>query len=85
MTTNAWRTLMLALMCATALLLAGCGGGDDDAQKAAPAAEATAETATEAATDAAVQMATHDCDGGCGMKAVPMDQHTVIDAQGEEE
>nr|MEE4266664.1 hypothetical protein [Candidatus Krumholzibacteria bacterium] len=61
---------ILVLMGLLALLLAaGCGGGDETA---ADKVEAAAEDA---------QVATHDCDGGCGMKAVPVDQLTEKDGK----
>ena len=66
------------------LLIVGCGdGGGDTAsqtESAAPAEEAApAETAAETATETATEtVAMHDCDGGCGMKAMPEDQMTEI-------
>lgn len=63
--------MILALL--TLFLAAGCGGGSettaDEAAKAADAAASTAET----------QVAVHDCDGGCGMTKVPVDQLTQVD------
>ena len=61
-----WMIIM-ALM--SLFLVAGCGGDSD-----------TAENAAEKATEE-VQVATHDCDGGCGMKDVPKDQLTEIDGK----
>ena len=53
-------------------LVVGCGGGDGEqaaeAEKAAPAADATV-------------VAVHDCDGACGMKDVPVDKMTVVDGK----
>jgi len=72
MMTHGMKTLLLALLCALALLLAGCGGGGDDA-------ESTTEQAAESAADAAAEIAVHDCDGACGMKDVPLDQLTKVD------
>ncbi len=64
---------MIVLAAALVLLLAvigGCGGGQTD------------EAATPPATGDATQLAeTHDCDGGCGMKAVPLDKLTEINGK----
>jgi len=72
----------LITLLAFGLLIAGCGGGDDNgtqAESAAPAEEAApAETATDATTEV---VATHDCAGGCGMKAVPEDKMTEVDGK----
>ena len=69
-------TILIILLCSL-FLLAGCSGGDDaatTAEEAAPAAETT--PATEAAPTETV--ATHDCDGACGMKDVPEDKLTEV-------
>ncbi len=59
-------TLSLILMLSLTLLpLAGCGDGDGGGEKAQKSEVA----------------ATHDCDGGCGMKDVPMDQLTKVDGK----
>lgn len=64
-------TLMMVMLLGLGLL-AGCGGGEaEQAEQAAPATEAAAD----------VQVATHDCDGGCGMTAVPVDKMTVVDGK----
>lgn len=62
-------------------LVAGCGG--DDAQtKDTPAAEqAIPEQNAEPAATPTETAAVHDCDGGCGMKDVPVDQLTEIDGK----
>ena len=62
---------MMVILSALALMLAlvafaGCG-------------DKAAETETEKADTPVV--ATHDCDGGCGMKAMPADQTTEIDGK----
>lgn len=57
----------LMLFSLSLLPLAGCGGGNaEQAEKAKPGIEVAA---------------THDCDGGCGMKDVPMDQLTEVDGK----
>jgi ABC-type enterochelin transport system substrate-binding protein len=61
----------LAILVAALFLMTACGGGDE----ATTQAEDTAP-ATEAAPAEAV--AVHDCDGGCGMKAVPEDKMTEV-------
>jgi hypothetical protein len=73
------RKPFLILLAALLILmpaLTGCGGGESEeaatTEQAAPAAEETAPAAT---------VATHDCDGGCGMTAVPEDQLTEIDGK----
>jgi len=76
MMTHGMKTLLLALLCALALLLAGCGGGGDDAESTT---EQAVESAADAAADAAAEIAVHDCDGACGMKDVPLDQLTKVD------
>jgi hypothetical protein len=73
---------------AGAQLLCGCGGGEAEqptpaGQSAGTAAEQAAPPAPEHPTEhpAATAVATHDCDGGCGMTAVPEDQLTQIDGK----
>lgn len=57
------------------LLVAGCGGDSETT-------ETKAQTETPADNPAGeVQVATHDCDGGCGMKDVPMDHLTEKDGK----
>lgn len=67
---------ILAILLTALFLLAGCGGGDDATTQAEEAAPAT-----EAAPAAAEAVATHDCDGMCGMKDVPEDQLTEIEGK----
>ena len=65
------RSLVVLAAAVFALgLVVGCGGGGEDAA-------ATVEKADAAATEVAV----HDCDGGCGMKDVPVDEMTVVDGK----
>lgn len=59
---------LVALLCALPLL-AGCGGGEENAEPA------------EAAAEAVEAVATHDCAGGCGMKAVAEDQMKEVDGE----
>ncbi|MFO7608020.1 MAG: hypothetical protein R6X35_02305 [Candidatus Krumholzibacteriia bacterium] len=81
--------MMFVLTClAGALLLAGCGDGEaEQAEQAAPPSGQPAGTAAQPAVEhsnehpAATAVATHDCDGGCGMTAVPEDQMTEIHGQ----
>ena len=62
--------VLVIAMSAGLVLMAGCG------QKT----ETTEETpAGEAATD--TQVATHDCDGDCGMKDVPMEHLKEVDGK----
>ena len=61
--------LMFAVMFVLSLALVGCGGGGDEA------------TSAEKAQEAPAVAATHDCDGGCGMKAVPEAQLTQVDGK----
>lgn len=58
---------VLSLMAFVLLLtlVVGCGQKSDSASEADSAAKITA----------------HDCDGGCGMKDVPVDQLTEIDGK----
>jgi len=67
------KKLMLMMIVLLGLgLLAGCGGGEaEQAEQATPAVEEAAD----------VQVATHDCDGGCGMTNVPVDKMTVKDGK----
>lgn len=63
----------LTILSVMILLLApmaftGCGQNNDSADQAAESASQD-------------QVATHDCDGDCGMKDVPMDQLTEIDGK----
>ena len=65
---------ILAILVAALFLMTACGGGDDattEAEDTAPAAEAAPAEA----------VAVHDCDGGCGMKAVPEDKMTEVDGK----
>ena len=64
----------LVFLLAALFVMAGCGGGDEASTQADQA-----EPATEAAPAEAV--ATHDCAGGCGMKAVPEDKMTEVGGQ----
>lgn len=67
----------LAILVAALFLMAACGGGDEattQAEDHTPAAEATEAAPAEA-------LAVHDCDGGCGMKAVPEEKMTQIDGK----
>lgn len=64
----------LAILVAALFLMTACGGGDDattQAEDHTPAAETTEAAPAEA-------VAVHDCDGGCGMKAVPEDKMTEV-------
>ena len=70
--------IVLALVLfALPLALAGCG------EKEQAAVEAGAAVKDEAAVeiDAVEQVVAHDCDGGCGMKDVPLDQLKEIDGK----
>ena len=66
------KKTILALLGLVALLAFAVGCGEKE--EAAETANEPAETATEAVET----VATHDCDGGCGMKDVPMDQLTEV-------
>lgn len=69
-------TYSLALMAllAIGLLLSGCSGGEDT--------EATADKADPAVDSAPTEtVAAHDCEGGCGMKAVPEANMTQVDGK----
>jgi len=59
--------LMLSLV-----TVAGCGGGEEAAET---------ETAAEAETAVDAVVATHDCDGGCGMTNMTAEQTTEIDGK----
>ncbi|MCB1182475.1 hypothetical protein KDM41_03505 [bacterium] len=70
------KETIIALLAVLVLALgvAACGGGDKT--------EATAEkAAAEHAMPEAQVAETHDCDGGCGMTAVPMDKLTEINGK----
>ncbi len=69
MTIRTTRTLLLTALCALVLALGACGGGGDDATQADKAADTPAVAAT------------HDCDGACGMTAVPEAQLTQVDGK----
>ena len=76
----------LITLLALFLLIAGCGdGGEEEAtqtENVVPADEPAAAEAAEAATEAAADVvATHDCDGGCGMHGVPVDQMTEVEGK----
>ena len=58
--------ILIVALLATLILAAGCGGNTEE--QAAPAESTTTGTAAESAAET---VATHDCDGGCGMKDVP--------------
>ncbi len=61
------KNLVLIVLAASLLLaVIGCSSGDQEA-------------ANPPAADSATKVAeTHDCDGGCGMTAVPADQMTEV-------
>ena len=61
-------------------LVAGCGGGSTE-EKAAPAESAATETAAETTEAAAETVATHDCDGGCGMTGVAEAKLTEVEGK----
>lgn len=63
------KKYLLVLGLLSLIVAVGCGGEKESA-------EAQAEGTSEA-----IQVAAHDCDGGCGMKAVPMDQLTEKDGK----
>ena len=69
-------TILIIALLAVLFMAAGCGGEQAEEQ-AAPAESAATETAAETATT----VATHDCDGGCGMKDVAVDKMTEIDGK----
>ncbi len=60
--------LLMAVAMGLLLLLAGCGEGDDGAETKTTAGEATVAE-------------THDCEGACGMTAVPADKLTEVDGK----
>jgi len=60
--------ILMALAVGLLLALVGCSSGDNEA--ANPPAEAAAQVAEA-----------HDCDGGCGMTAVPMDKLTEVNGK----
>ncbi len=64
------KKMLILTAALSLLLLAGCGGGEKSAE--AEKAAATGHDAQE------TQVASHDCDGGCGMTNVPMDQLTEV-------
>ena len=64
--------VLMAVAIGLMLVVVGCSGGDNEAT------EATTEAATEATTET---VATHDCDGACGMTDVSMDHLTEIDGK----
>lgn len=66
--------ILMAASLALLLILVGCSNGADENEAATP----PAQTADEAGTQLA---AAHDCDGGCGMTAVPMDKLTQINGK----
>lgn len=62
------KKLMLTMIVLLSLgLMVGCGGSDAEQTEQAEQVEQV-----EPAAD--VQVATHDCDGGCGMTDMPVDQ-----------
>ena len=69
---NKKNLLLMAMAIGLLVFVVGCSGGDNEAT------EATTEATTEAATEA---VATHDCDGACGMKDVAMDHLTEVDGK----
>ena len=69
-------TILIFALLAVLCMAAGCGG-DNTEEQAAPAESAATETAAETATT----VATHDCDGGCGMKDVSEANMTEIDGK----
>lgn len=60
--------ILMALAMGLMLLLVGCSGGEETAET--PAAETTTEVAE-----------THDCEGACGMTAVPADKLTEVNGK----
>ena len=61
--------VLLAAMLGLMLVVIGCGDGQET-------------SADSAVTQSDQQVAeTHDCDGGCGMTAVPMSKLTEIDSK----
>ena len=68
---------LLALL-AFGLLIVGCSGGNDTAAEAEQAASATEAAPATEAPPAETAVATHDCEGGCGMKAVPEASMTEV-------
>lgn len=82
------KKLMLLLALLALFVVVGCGGESKDTQAEAaktadaPAVETpAAEHPTAEHPTAETQLASHDCDGGCGMTNVPMDQLTEIDGK----
>lgn len=66
------KKFLILLAISALVLAAGCGGGGDSEQAAEKAEGAAAE---------GTEVAVHDCDGGCGMTKVPVDQLTVVDGK----
>ena len=62
--------LILASLVFVLALTAGCGDGGE-----------TEQAADADKAEGAVEVAVHDCDGGCGMKDVAVDQMTVADGK----
>lgn len=63
--------LRITLLLALAAMLGCGGGGGDEAQQAQQSEQA----------QPAAEVATHDCEGDCGMKDVPMDKLTQVDGK----
>lgn len=61
--------LFLAAVLVVVPALTGCGGGE------------TEQSAAETQAEPAATVATHDCDGACGMTSVPEDQLTEVDGK----
>ena len=75
---------LLVLMSVLALVLAlglltGCGSKSESETAGEAAGQSMDNTSGQAAGGA--EVAYHDCDGGCGMTHVPMDQLTEIDGK----
>lgn len=74
---------IIAAIAALVLLvgMAACGGNEQEATADKAAAEQPASEHPVSEHPGTEVAEAHDCDGGCGMKAVPMDKLTEINGK----
>lgn len=70
------QKILIILALTSLFLIAGCGGGSETTE-----ADAAKTEGAQAIEDAKEVAATHDCDGGCGMKNVAVAQLTEVDGK----